>query len=159
MLVDFLNVLEIKNEEGVVENLPAGMDDAKLKSAIETLLAKYPPEAVAVYLNAFNDMNETTGRISKPSWNPIPGCNSGCMFEAENWSGAKLKRWRVGIWCVRAGSINADDIQLAPYANPPSFGIAPRPRDSKLERRLVIAKAADFVSVYPLSNTLCFWAG
>jgi hypothetical protein len=58
MLVDFLNALEIKNEEGVVENLPAGMDDAKLKSAIETLLAKYPPEAVAVYLNAFNDMNE-----------------------------------------------------------------------------------------------------
>jgi hypothetical protein len=59
MLVDFLNVLEIKNEEGVVENLPAGMDDAKLKTAVETLLAKYPPEAVAVYLNAFNDMNET----------------------------------------------------------------------------------------------------
>ena len=58
MLVDFLNALEIKNEEGVVENLPEGMDDAKLKSAIETLLAKYPPEAVAVYLNAFNDMNE-----------------------------------------------------------------------------------------------------
>ena len=34
------------------------MDDAKLKSAIDALLAKYPPEAVAVYLNAFNDMNE-----------------------------------------------------------------------------------------------------
>ena len=60
MLVDFLNALEIKNEEGVVENLPAGMDDAKLKTAVETLLAKYPPEVVAVYLNAFNDMNETT---------------------------------------------------------------------------------------------------
>jgi hypothetical protein len=59
MLVDFLNALEIKNEEGVVENLPAGRDDAKLKSAVEILLAKYPPEAVAVYLNAFNDMNET----------------------------------------------------------------------------------------------------
>jgi hypothetical protein len=59
MLVDFLNALEIKNEEGVVENLPAGMDDAKLKSAVETLLVKYPSEAVAVYLNAFNDMNET----------------------------------------------------------------------------------------------------
>jgi hypothetical protein len=58
MLVDFLNALEIKNEKGVVDNLPAGMDDAKLKSAIEILLAKYPPEAVAVYLNAFNDMNE-----------------------------------------------------------------------------------------------------
>jgi hypothetical protein len=42
----------------VVENLPESMDNVKLKSAIETLLAKYPPEAVAVYLNAFNDMNE-----------------------------------------------------------------------------------------------------
>ena len=60
MLVDFLNVLGIKNEEGVVENLPEGMDDAKLKSAVEMLLAKYPPETVAVYLNAFNDMNETS---------------------------------------------------------------------------------------------------
>ena len=58
MLVDFLNALGIKNEDGVVENLPESMDDVKLKSAIETLLAKYPPEAVAVYLNAFNDMNE-----------------------------------------------------------------------------------------------------
>ena len=38
-------------------NLPDGVDDAKLKSAVETLLAKYPPEVVAVYLNAFNDMN------------------------------------------------------------------------------------------------------
>lgn len=58
MLVDFLNALEIKNEDGVVENLPDSMDDAKLKSAVEALLTKYPPEAVAVYLNAFNDMNE-----------------------------------------------------------------------------------------------------
>jgi hypothetical protein len=60
MLVDFLNVLGIKNEEGVVENLPEGMDDARLKSAVEMLLAKYPSETVAVYLNAFNDMNETS---------------------------------------------------------------------------------------------------
>ena len=58
MLEDFLNALEIKNEKGVVENLPGSMDDAKLKPAIEMLLAKYPPEAVAIYLNAFNDMNE-----------------------------------------------------------------------------------------------------
>ncbi len=57
MLVDFLDALGIKNEDGVVENLPAEMDDAKLKSAIETLLARHPPEAVAVYLNAFNEMN------------------------------------------------------------------------------------------------------
>ena len=58
MLVDFLDALGIKHEDGVVENLPAEMDDAKLKSAVATLLAKYPPEAVAVYLNAFNEMNE-----------------------------------------------------------------------------------------------------
>jgi hypothetical protein len=57
MLVDFLNALGIKNENGVVEDLPATMDDAKLKPAIEILLGKYPHEAVAVYLNAFNDMN------------------------------------------------------------------------------------------------------
>jgi len=58
MLVDFLNALEIKNEDGVVEDLPKSIDDAKLKAAVDVLLAKYPPEAVAVYLNAFNDMNE-----------------------------------------------------------------------------------------------------
>jgi hypothetical protein len=58
MLVDFLNELEIKNEEGVVDDLPQGIEEPKLKAAIETLLAKYPHEAVAVYLNAFNDMNQ-----------------------------------------------------------------------------------------------------
>jgi hypothetical protein len=58
MLVDFLNALGIENKEGVVDNLPQTMDDAKLKSAVELLLTKYPPETVAVYLNAFNDMNE-----------------------------------------------------------------------------------------------------
>jgi hypothetical protein len=57
MLMDFLNALEIKNENGVVEDLPAAVDDAKLKSAVEQLLGKYPHEIVAVYLNAFNDMN------------------------------------------------------------------------------------------------------
>jgi hypothetical protein len=58
MLIDFLNALGIPNEEGVVENLPAAMDDAKLQTAVETLLGKYPHEVVAVYLNAFNEMNE-----------------------------------------------------------------------------------------------------
>jgi hypothetical protein len=58
MLVDYLNALEIKNEEGVVDDIPTSMDDARLKAAVETLLTKYPHEAVAVYLNVFNDMNE-----------------------------------------------------------------------------------------------------
>jgi hypothetical protein len=58
MLVDFLNALEIPNENGVVEDLPTTVADAKLKVAVDTLLAKHPPEVVAVYLNAFNAMNE-----------------------------------------------------------------------------------------------------
>ena len=58
MLTDFLNALDIKNDKGVVDDLPAAMDDAKLKAAVENLLTKYPHEVVAVYLNAFNDMNE-----------------------------------------------------------------------------------------------------
>ena len=58
MLMDFLNALGIENKEGVVEDLPETMDDAKLKAAVDGLLAKHPPEAVAVYLNAFNDMNQ-----------------------------------------------------------------------------------------------------
>lgn len=57
MLVDYLNALNIANEEGVVEDLPPTVDDAKLKAAVDLLLGKYPHEVVAVYLNAFNDMN------------------------------------------------------------------------------------------------------
>jgi|SRR5215204_4028358 len=58
MLTDFLNALEIPHKEGVVEDLPKSMDDAKLSAAVDTLIGKYPKEAVSVYLHAFNDMNE-----------------------------------------------------------------------------------------------------
>lgn len=58
MLADYLNALEIKHENGAVDSLPAGVDDAKLNPAIEVLLAKYPRETVAVYLRAFNDFNQ-----------------------------------------------------------------------------------------------------
>lgn len=58
MLIDFLNVLGIANNEGVVDDLPATVDDTKLKAAVDALLSKYPPEVVSVYLNAFNEMNE-----------------------------------------------------------------------------------------------------
>ena len=57
MLVDFLNALGIKHDNGVVEDLPATMDDAKLQPAVEILLGKYPHETVSVYLNAFNDLS------------------------------------------------------------------------------------------------------
>jgi hypothetical protein len=58
MLADYLDSLGIKHEEGVVEEIPPTMDDAKLRAAVDALLATYPPEAVAVYLHAFNEMNE-----------------------------------------------------------------------------------------------------
>jgi hypothetical protein len=58
MLMDFLSALGIEHKDGVVEDLPTTMDDEKLKAAVEAILAKYPHETVAVYLNAFNDMNE-----------------------------------------------------------------------------------------------------
>jgi len=58
MLVDFLDGLGIAHQEGIVEQLPPTMDDAKVRAAVDGLLAKHPPEAVAVYLHAFNEMNE-----------------------------------------------------------------------------------------------------
>jgi hypothetical protein len=57
MLMAFLDALGIKHDKGVVEDLPATVEDAKLKSAVDTLLGKFPHEAVSVYLNAFNGMN------------------------------------------------------------------------------------------------------
>ncbi|MFN7140829.1 MAG: hypothetical protein ACK4UN_15955, partial [Limisphaerales bacterium] len=58
MLIDFLNHLGVEHNEGVVDDLPSNMEDAKLIDAVEKLLAKYPHEEVAVYLNAFYTMNE-----------------------------------------------------------------------------------------------------
>ena len=58
MLVDFLDALGITHKDGVVDDLPTSMDDAKLKAAVDTMVTKYTPEVVAVYLNAFNEMNE-----------------------------------------------------------------------------------------------------
>jgi hypothetical protein len=42
------------------------MEDAKLRSAVDVLLAKYPREVVAVYLNAFADMNQVEWPALKP---------------------------------------------------------------------------------------------
>lgn len=58
MLADFLDALGIAHEDGVVEKLPPSAEDAKLHAAVDMLLGKYPPETVAVYLHAFNKMNE-----------------------------------------------------------------------------------------------------
>ena len=58
VLTQFLDSLGITHNAGVVDDLPATVDDEKLKAAVESLLAQHPPEVVAVYLLAFNDMNE-----------------------------------------------------------------------------------------------------
>jgi hypothetical protein len=58
MLGDFLDALGIVHKEGVVDDLPATVEDPKLHAAVDALLAKYPPEVVAIYLQAFNEMNE-----------------------------------------------------------------------------------------------------
>ena len=58
VLTDFLDALGIKHEAGVVEDLPKSVDDAALAAALDTLVSKHPREVVAIYLNAFNDMND-----------------------------------------------------------------------------------------------------
>ena len=57
LLTDFLEALGIQHENGVVEALPKTVDDERLKVGIESLLARHPREAVAIYLHAFNSMN------------------------------------------------------------------------------------------------------
>ena len=64
MLADFLDKLAITHKDGAVDNLPATVEDASLKAAIDLILSKYPPEEVAVYLNAFYTMNDV--RWPKP---------------------------------------------------------------------------------------------
>ena len=59
LLTDFLDALGLPHKNGVVDDLPGAMDDAKLRSAVDAVLAKHPPEVVTVYLHAFYEMNET----------------------------------------------------------------------------------------------------
>jgi hypothetical protein len=58
LLADFLDGLKIPHDKGVVENLPDSVDDAVLNLTVDNLLNKYPQPLVAVYLRAFNHMNE-----------------------------------------------------------------------------------------------------
>lgn len=57
MLGEFLDSLGIPHKEGVVEDVPASMEDSKLRGAVETLLNKFPHETVAIYLHSFNSMD------------------------------------------------------------------------------------------------------
>ena len=60
MLCDFLDSLGIKHDDnGTVEQIPAQPEKAALDAAVGTLLGKYDPSIVAVYLHAFQALDET----------------------------------------------------------------------------------------------------
>ncbi len=58
LLTDFLDALKIAHEKGVLQDVPPSVEDAALQSAIEGLLTRHPREIVALYLHAFQQMNE-----------------------------------------------------------------------------------------------------
>jgi hypothetical protein len=63
MLVDFLDALGVPHKEGVVDELPPTLDDAKLTAAVEAVSAKYDKEKIAIYLNVLC----ATGDVSWPN--------------------------------------------------------------------------------------------
>ncbi len=59
VLCDFLDALGIAHDEnGTIETLPAAPDREKLEGAVETLLAKHDRGVVAVYLHAFQALDD-----------------------------------------------------------------------------------------------------
>jgi hypothetical protein len=60
MLCDFLDAMDIKHaEDGTVDELPPDASKEKIAAAVQKLLEKYPAENVAVYLQAFRDMDSS----------------------------------------------------------------------------------------------------
>jgi len=60
LLCDFLDGLGIKHDEnGTIEQLPAEPPREALEKTINDLLQKHDPETVAVYLHAFQAMDDT----------------------------------------------------------------------------------------------------
>jgi hypothetical protein len=58
ILTEFLDALKIEHKDGVVDDLPKEVSDADLTGAVNLLFSKYEREVVALYLHAFNDMND-----------------------------------------------------------------------------------------------------
>lgn len=62
LLCDFLDALGITHDEnGTVDNLPAPPAREPLSAAIETLLVKYDPAVVVVYLHTFQALDDGGG--------------------------------------------------------------------------------------------------
>ena len=58
LLCDFLDALGIEHDEhGGIDSLPATPDAGQLRAAVDGLLARYPAEIVAVYLQSFQTMD------------------------------------------------------------------------------------------------------
>jgi hypothetical protein len=57
VITEFLDALGITHKNGVVDGLPATVDDDKLKQAVDAILGHHRREVVIVYLNAFNGLN------------------------------------------------------------------------------------------------------
>ena len=65
LLADFLDQLGIKHDDnGTVDELPGEPDAGRLKQAVDTLLQKHEPSLVALYLQAFQGMNQ-------PEWKAL----------------------------------------------------------------------------------------
>jgi hypothetical protein len=59
LICEFLDQLGIPHDgKGVVDNLPPEPGRDRLERAVNALLEKHPPEVVAVYLNAFQAMDD-----------------------------------------------------------------------------------------------------
>ena len=84
LLCDFLDALGIEHDEhGGIDSLPETPAPEKLRDAVEGLLAKYPAEIVAVYLQSFQTMDiagwpvlgemlTQDARLHLPSATPAP---------------------------------------------------------------------------------------
>ena len=59
LLCDFLDALGIAHDEnGTIEDLPASPSKEKLAKAIDECFSKHDPKVVAVYLNAFQALDD-----------------------------------------------------------------------------------------------------
>ena len=59
LLCDFLDALDIKHDEnGTINDLPPAPEKKALRKAIDECLAKHDPKVVAVYLHAFQALDE-----------------------------------------------------------------------------------------------------
>jgi len=86
LLTLFLDSLGISHDKGMVDEVPDSVEREVLERAVETVLAKFPQDVVAIYLHAFHEMNdplwenlakilETDTRLqfaTEPARNPSP---------------------------------------------------------------------------------------